>query len=84
MAFTCVIACDNTKNNEPVCDSSNVGQSFRNFFDPTAYWYCSAAGQPAENRRCPIGNNMYDSATQQCVSSDNWVWTPNCPDEESQ
>lgn len=82
LAFSCVFAigdeCNPDGNGQPACSSANVGIPSRNFWDPTAYWLCTAAGAEAELKRCP-SSSLYNSATQSCIPASQWVWTPPCP-----
>lgn len=77
-AVACVLACDPDGNNEPQCDSSNLNQPIRNFWDPTRYWLCKSAGAAAESVSCPISQG-FDSAKGECVPFDLWLWTAPCP-----
>uniref|UniRef100_A0A1I8Q152 Chitin-binding type-2 domain-containing protein n=1 Tax=Stomoxys calcitrans TaxID=35570 RepID=A0A1I8Q152_STOCA len=69
--------CDMESDGEPKCLMVNVGQPFRNFWDPTAYWLCTAANRKAELRHCPY-TTLYDAATISCIPASKWKWTPPC------
>ncbi|XP_075164368.1 uncharacterized protein LOC142236971 [Haematobia irritans] len=81
LLYFCVLAfgdeCNPDGNGRPECIMPYVGQPFRNFWDPTAYWLCTAAGAEAEFKRCPT-LFLYDSALRACIPAREWKWTPPC------
>ncbi|CAD7082264.1 unnamed protein product [Hermetia illucens] len=64
-------------NGQPGCKTAEeLGRLWRNNWDPTAYWKCEAAGQPAKLVRC--SGQAFSDAEQKCVDWSCWVWTPPC------
>ncbi|XP_075164367.1 uncharacterized protein LOC142236970 [Haematobia irritans] len=71
-------ACDPNGDGKPQCSLLSFGKTYRNFWDPTAFWICNFMGK-AELLRCPI-STLYDSESKRCIPSSQWVWTPPCGD----
>ncbi|XP_037955434.1 uncharacterized protein LOC119685266 [Teleopsis dalmanni] len=83
-ALACANAdCNSDGNGQPDCVGARAGQKYRNFWDPTHYWSCASDGAEADNVECPIATGFLDSVGE-CVSWDQWVWTPPCPDTDSE
>ncbi|EDV53513.1 uncharacterized protein LOC6555236 [Drosophila erecta] len=69
-------------NGEPGCRSAEeLGQSYRHFWDPTAYWQCGGKAErerdrerPAQLHRCPANELFYDRE-RRCVKWKDWQWT---------
>nr|NP_001287546.1 uncharacterized protein Dmel_CG14246, isoform B [Drosophila melanogaster]NP_001287547.1 uncharacterized protein Dmel_CG14246, isoform C [Drosophila melanogaster]NP_652260.1 uncharacterized protein Dmel_CG14246, isoform A [Drosophila melanogaster]AAF56621.1 uncharacterized protein Dmel_CG14246, isoform A [Drosophila melanogaster]AHN57545.1 uncharacterized protein Dmel_CG14246, isoform B [Drosophila melanogaster]AHN57546.1 uncharacterized protein Dmel_CG14246, isoform C [Drosophila melanogast len=76
-------------NGEPGCRSAEeLGQSYRHFWDPTAYWQCGGKSmeeererdrdwereRPAQLQRCPANELFYDRE-RRCVKWKHWQWT---------
>ncbi|XP_017131054.1 uncharacterized protein LOC108148528 [Drosophila elegans] len=69
-------------NGEPGCRSpEELHQSFRHFWDPTAYWQCDGVGKGAGERdhsaqlhHCPANELFYDRE-RKCVKWKDWQWT---------
>ncbi|EDW98594.1 uncharacterized protein LOC6538358 [Drosophila yakuba] len=72
-------------NGEPGCRSpEELGQIYRHFWDPTAYWHCESGkskeeqerdrNRPAQLHRCPANELFYDRE-RRCVKWKDWQWT---------
>ncbi|CAD7082263.1 unnamed protein product [Hermetia illucens] len=62
---------------QPGCKTEEeLGRLWRNNWDPTAYWQCEEANQPAKLVRCP--GLAFSQNEQECVDWSSWEWTPPC------
>ncbi|EDW36905.1 GL25804 [Drosophila persimilis] len=68
--------CDPDGNGKPACQSGNIGERFRNNWDPTRYWLCAEAGEPQVVLCEQTG---YDPVSKECVAWSQWSWYPPCP-----
>jgi hypothetical protein len=64
-------------NGRPACIAEEVDRIWRNNWDPTRFWFCSAVNAVAEVMICETGTGFLESA-QNCVDWADWEWTPPC------